>query len=76
MIAASAPLAGVSTAITIMPAAFARCIAGSIQDSSTAEISSPPLLRREGISKRYGATRALNNVRFDLFAGEVHALMG
>lgn len=35
-----------------------------------------PLLRLEGISKRYGATLALNNVRFDLFAGEVHALMG
>ena len=41
-----------------------------------ADISSPPLLRLEGISKRYGATLALNNVRFDLFAGEVHALMG
>ncbi|HHL3499353.1 TPA: sugar ABC transporter ATP-binding protein, partial [Klebsiella pneumoniae] len=41
-----------------------------------ADITSPPLLRLEGISKRYGATLALNNVRFDLFAGEVHALMG
>ena len=37
-----------------------------------ADITSPPLLRLEGISKRYGATLALNNVRFDLFAGEVH----
>ena len=41
-----------------------------------ADTTSPPLLRLEGISKRYGATLALNNVRFDLFAGEVHALMG
>ena len=41
-----------------------------------ADITSSPLLRLEGISKRYGATLALNNVRFDLFAGEVHALMG
>ncbi|ATA19191.1 ribose transport system ATP-binding protein [Gibbsiella quercinecans] len=41
-----------------------------------AEKSSPPLLRLDGISKRYGATLALNNVRFDLYAGEVHALMG
>ena len=41
-----------------------------------ADRSSQPLLRLEGISKRYGATLALNNVRFDLFAGEVHALMG
>ncbi|SES40481.1 sugar ABC transporter ATP-binding protein [Rhizobium sp. NFR03] len=34
------------------------------------------LLHLEGISKRFGATMALNNVRFDLNAGEVHALMG
>ena len=34
------------------------------------------LLRLDSISKRYGATLALDNVRFDLRAGEVHALMG
>ncbi len=37
---------------------------------------SHPLLILEGISKRFGATLALNDVRFDLHAGEVHALMG
>ena len=37
---------------------------------------SHPLLNLEGISKRFGATLALNDVRFDLQAGEVHALMG
>ncbi|MGN6145984.1 MAG: sugar ABC transporter ATP-binding protein [Mesorhizobium sp.] len=37
---------------------------------------SQPLLTLEGISKRFGATLALNGVRFDLRAGEVHALMG
>lgn len=37
---------------------------------------SQPLLNLEGISKRFGATLALNDVRFDLRAGEVHALMG
>jgi len=37
---------------------------------------SHPLLTLEGISKRFGATLALNDVRFDLRAGEVHALMG
>ena len=35
-----------------------------------------PLLELRGITKRFGATLALNDVRFDLRAGEVHALMG
>ncbi|WP_062016989.1 sugar ABC transporter ATP-binding protein [Aureimonas sp. AU4] len=35
-----------------------------------------PLLRLEGVSKRYGATLALNDVHLELRAGEVHALMG
>lgn len=36
----------------------------------------PPLLEVSGISKRFGATQALDNVHFDLHPGEVHALMG
>ncbi|KKC31734.1 sugar ABC transporter ATP-binding protein [Devosia psychrophila] len=35
-----------------------------------------PLLELTDIAKRFGATIALNNVRFDLRSGEVHALMG
>ena len=35
-----------------------------------------PLLQLRGISKRYGATQALDNVHLDLYSGEVHALMG
>lgn len=38
--------------------------------------SPQPLLQLEGITKRFAATLALNNVQFDLRAGEVHALMG
>lgn len=39
-------------------------------------LSNEALLRLEGVSKSFGATQALNNVRFDVHAGEVHALMG
>ncbi|TCV67457.1 sugar ABC transporter ATP-binding protein [Neorhizobium sp. S3-V5DH] len=38
--------------------------------------SKQPLLRLEAVSKRFGATQALDNVQFELRAGEVHALMG
>ena len=35
-----------------------------------------PLLQMEGISKAFGAVQALANVNFDVFAGEVVALVG
>src|SRR5688572_27016791 len=35
-----------------------------------------PLLQMEGIDKSFPGVHALKNVRLDLFAGEVHALMG
>ncbi len=36
----------------------------------------PPVLRMAGISKSFGATRALDDVGFELRRGEVHALLG
>src|SRR5262245_44529964 len=35
-----------------------------------------PLLAASGMSKHFGGIAALTDVRFDLRAGEIHALMG
>jgi rhamnose transport system ATP-binding protein len=39
-------------------------------------MESPVYLEISNISKRFGATQALSNVDFRLYAGEVHALLG
>ncbi|HVX82146.1 MAG TPA: ATP-binding cassette domain-containing protein, partial [Devosiaceae bacterium] len=38
--------------------------------------NSEPLLRMEGISKRYGGVRALDNAELTVEAGKVHAILG
>jgi ribose transport system ATP-binding protein len=43
-----------------------------MKDASAA----PPVLRMAGVSKSFGATRALDDVTFELGRGEVHALIG
>lgn len=37
---------------------------------------SEKLLEMKNISKSFSGVKALDNVQFDLFSGEVHALMG
>jgi rhamnose transport system ATP-binding protein len=39
-------------------------------------VASNPVIQLRSISKRFGAVQALSNVDLDLFAGEVHALVG
>ncbi|PWJ21651.1 sugar ABC transporter ATP-binding protein [Jannaschia seohaensis] len=38
--------------------------------------SPSPIVRLEGVTKRYGATVALDGVNFDCNAGEIHAVLG
>src|ERR1700712_4523592 len=38
--------------------------------------STNPLFRMEGISKRYGGVRALENAELTVHAGRVHAILG
>lgn len=45
------------------------------RDSVTTE-SDRPILAAEAISKSFGGVAALKDVRFELRAGEIHALMG
>jgi ribose transport system ATP-binding protein len=40
------------------------------------DISAAPLFRMEGISKRYGGVRALEDARLACFSGRIHAVLG
>ena len=44
--------------------------------NSKVQADAAPVLAMAGISKRFGATRALDNVALELERGEVHALVG
>jgi ABC-type sugar transport system ATPase subunit len=45
-------------------------------DSSTRSNGNAPLLRMTGIRKRFPGVQALSGASFDLFSGEIHALVG
>jgi ABC-type sugar transport system ATPase subunit len=49
---------------------------GSDGTEPTGPTGAAPVLAMRGISKRFGATRALDAVTLDLRRGEVHALVG
>jgi ribose transport system ATP-binding protein len=44
--------------------------------NETVRANAPPVVEMRGIEKSFPGVRALQSVRFDLRAGEVHALMG
>lgn len=47
-----------------------------MNETSVESSVASPLLRMEGISKRFGLAVVLDRVALDLYAGEVHALLG
>jgi ABC-type sugar transport system ATPase subunit len=46
------------------------------KDATSASASKEPVLRVAGGNKIYGGVHAIENIDFDLYAGEVHALVG
>jgi len=47
-----------------------------IEQGSIAPFSGTPLLRVEGVRKRFGGVNALRGVGLEILSGEVHALLG
>ena len=45
-------------------------------DAGRVAAGAEPLLRLQGLSKRFGAVQALEGVDLDIFAGQVHCLLG
>ena len=43
---------------------------------NAAGVGTRPVVELIGVEKTFPGVRALHNARFDLYAGEVHALMG
>ncbi len=40
------------------------------------QVTNEPIIHMQGIKKRFGSFYALNNIDLDIYAGEIHALMG
>ena len=54
-----------------MPDSVVHTLAEAGRESDAA-----PLLRAVGVGKNFGGIAALSDARFELRAGEIHALMG
>src|ERR1700677_2108655 len=49
---------------------------GRVGGVNGAEPTASPILRMEGVSKRYGGVRALADANLTVFAGRIHAILG
>src|SRR5690606_39527445 len=45
-------------------------------DSAASEQQDAPIFRMEGVSKRYGGVRALEDAELTVYPGRIHAILG
>lgn len=73
---AAPPLGPAAPAVLPLAAAVPPKIVASVDDTRIRQQQGPPLLRIDGVSKAYGAIRAVDDVSLTLYPGEKHALLG
>src|SRR6201999_3643646 len=53
-----------------------RAFARSVDSGFRMSVSTPTILRADGLSKRFGSVAVLNDITLDVRAGEIHAIIG